>query len=890
MSQIEFNAYWIEYIKKQAQIDNVRNKAGAGSHKTPSEERLPFSAWEKQSDLPYQEFRIISGYPTFDAYNTAVGNKQSLFQKETERKAMWQYYQDYMLFLKNQKPKQINFDFYTEFDVAPYDLVVVDESQDFSRKYLAWLASLSMHSQVAFCIGDHQQLFDSKCLVPFITSMFREKGIPAENISHETLLASHRCPAKVVQFANDILQLKHIATGGTYGMSKHQLAHIKSSVLSDTPGTIDWLDSEAKLLPYIKDEDNAELVVITPPEYKEEAQKRFGIERVVTVEEYKGLQSKEILLYRIFDTAELRAVNSIIDKSVDLDAPLPKNTDGNILHGTAFNKLFIAITRAENTVRVYQPEIPELRNIIKPLKQRYPNTDHVQAAVSTPFSVAGWERQASKLRANGLVAQASAIDQRLAKKALAAAPSSSKKTATDSALPTNRLEVQPAAIDKRAAKSTHAEASSSSPKPSVEHEEMTYLIGKVIKENSQKMLKQLFQHEKAKNYLFEMKLTEIDASYPNSTLHEWLQTKNKSLLTHVARNLFMELKKKDNKKKQNAAELKQFMDLISHIEDINPSFSGYSIVASLIVALWEEDDIASIKFIVAQSDPERLQNCLSVILESYYHMEEQHFSAQGSKINMEHVAITPESLERLSELGANLDLQMKKFMGASPIHVSVIHGRELLVKKLHELKADINKQTKTGGETPAYLAAEYGRLGMLFLLHRLGADLNKPTFSGATPAHGAARMGELNVLKMLHRLNIPLNAVDNKGANPLCVAAELGRQECVQFLLSNGADPNQSILYPKEELEIAARKKGPLQEGRAFAYIYRQQGNVISLTPDRLAYIMGYDTIADIIAAARAPTSNPQASAIGFFRPDNSRSDNSRPDSQQDTPGSGLSS
>ena len=878
VSQIEFNAYWIEYIKKQGQVDNVKSKSRAGSHKTPSEERLPFSAWGQQSDLAYQEFRIISGYPTFDAYNNAVGNKQSLFQKEPERKAMWQYYQDYMLFLKNQKPKHINFDFYTEFDVTPYDLVVVDESQDFSRKYLAWLASLSLHSQVAFCIGDHQQLFDSKCLVPFLTSMLHEKGIPVEDISHETLFASHRCPAKVVQFANDILHLKHIATGGTYGMSKHQLTHIQSSIPSDTPGTVDWLDSEAKLLPYIKDEDNAELVVIAPPEHKEEAQKLFGIGRVVTPEEYKGLQSKEVLLYRIFDTAEIRAVNSIIGKNVNLDASLPKNTDGNILHGTAFNKLFIAITRAENAVRVYQPEVTELRNIIKPLKLRYPNTADVPAPQPVHFSAERWERQASKLRENGLVDQATAIDERLAKKAATEVPSSSAKTATDKVLRTNEHEIQAKTVGRRATISAPAEASSSSKNTADEYEEMTSLIGKVIKEKSQKALKQLLQHEKAEQYLFGIKLKEINASYPDSTLYTWLKTKNAPLLTQTALNIFMELQKRD-KKKKNATELKQFMHLISHVEDNNPYDSGYSIAASLIVALWEENDLASLNFIVSQTDPLRLKNCMSVILESYYDMEQQHFDAQNAQINMQHVAITPENLERLSLLGANLDLQMKRFKGASPIHLSVIHGREVLIKKLHELKADINKQSKSGGETPAYIAAEYGRLGMLLLLYRLGADLTKPTFSGAAPVHGAARIGELNVLKMLLRLNIPLNAVDNKGANPLFFAAENGHQECVQFLLLNGVDPNQSALYAKDELEIAVRKRGPLQEGRAFTYIYQQEGNIISLTPDKLAYIMGYDTIASIIANARTSTNNPQTSALGFFKPDNARSD-SQPDTQ----------
>ena len=124
-------------------------------------------------DRLYQELRIISACADLKAY-LALGQKQSLYHKEVEKRWLFSAYNAYQSALESKG--LIHAPFYSLGLQNLFKLIVVDEAQDFSHLQLETLSKLAASRQICFCEDNRQSLSDNKSKIPFLKGMMNSLG------------------------------------------------------------------------------------------------------------------------------------------------------------------------------------------------------------------------------------------------------------------------------------------------------------------------------------------------------------------------------------------------------------------------------------------------------------------------------------------------------------------------------------------------------------------------------------------------------------------------------------------------------------------------------------------------------------------------------------------
>lgn len=260
-----FKSWYDDYCKKHPLLATEVAPATSKGKPRAKEEQAPLP----ESKDAYQEMRTLSGYDDLDSYQEDVGLKHSLMGDRATHGWLWDAHQAYLNYLKTTTYTDLAF---YDFGSGLYDLVVVDEAQDLSRKQLRATRRLAKHNSAVYGVGDHQQLFGSERIVPFLKSVYKKEA--HLDVTHIPLLASYRCHAKVIQLANAILQLKYYASGGSLGLNKQELRFVEPIDATDE-GDVYWLDTEADLATLRQDLANADFIVIAPAEHLAEARALF---------------------------------------------------------------------------------------------------------------------------------------------------------------------------------------------------------------------------------------------------------------------------------------------------------------------------------------------------------------------------------------------------------------------------------------------------------------------------------------------------------------------------------------------------------------------------------------------------------------------------------------
>lgn len=120
------------------------------------------------------------------------------------------------------------------------------------------------------------------------------------------------------------------------------------------------------------------------------------------------------------------------------------------------------------------------------------------------------------------------------------------------------------------------------------------------------------------------------------------------------------------------------------------------------------------------------------------------------------------------------------------------------------------------GSTPMHRAAMLGLAEAVRALLRFGSQASARDQHGETPLHKAAREGHLSTVALLARVS-DVNLGNHLGMTPLHWAALAGRRDVAKVLLECGADPSM----PNVALD--------------------------GVTPGRLAELMGYEELADLL-------------------------------------------
>ena len=146
--------------------------------------------------------------------------------------------------------------------------------------------------------------------------------------------------------------------------------------------------------------------------------------------------------------------------------------------------------------------------------------------------------------------------------------------------------------------------------------------------------------------------------------------------------------------------------------------------------------------------------------------------------------------------------------GSTALHWAAHYGYLELVKRLIELKANVNADCADWWCRPIDWAADSACYEVVELLINSGADISGDKWSKATPLHVVAQGGSSNgksntenykrTAETLIRFGADVNAVANYGGSPPSItplddAIQVGNEAVVEVLRSNGGLKYQEI-------------------------------------------------------------------------------------------------
>lgn len=375
---------------------------------------------KREGQKIFEEFRgVITGFSLDSPYlcreeYTQLGVKQSLFA-DHDRESVYCLFERYMAFLKEQNHYDTNIisQQYLSLVTPKYDFVVVDEVQDLTNVQLTLiLKSLKQGGDFILC-GDANQIVHpnffswSKLKSLFFGS---EKTQSNHNLLH-ILNANYRNSTLVTNVANRILKLKHARFGS---VDKESNFLVRS--VGDQPGTLQLLEARDEVIKKLDSSTSRSTkfaVLVLHPEQKAEAAKRFSTPLVFSVQEAKGLEYENIILYDVV-SSEARAFKDIsanvTSESLDVDelsfsrakSKLDKSLE---VYKFYINALYVAVTRAVSNLYIVESDMAHPLLTLLDL-ERFIGEFSTSVQQS---SLQEWQKEAQRLEMQGKQEQADAI-------------------------------------------------------------------------------------------------------------------------------------------------------------------------------------------------------------------------------------------------------------------------------------------------------------------------------------------------------------------------------------------------------------------------------------------------------------------------------------------------
>ncbi len=389
----------------------------------------------KDAHKVFEEFRgVITGSltkNTIDGMNASpwgeayfsrttylsLGVKQSIFPEE-ERAKVYDLFEKYLQFLKENNyydPNLISHA-YLDFVSPSYDYVVIDEVQDLTTVQLFLiLQTLRCPTNFLFCGDSNQIVHPNFFSWAKVKTLFHEHGQWQQNSELLRVLSSnYRNSPEVINIANKVLKIKQARFGSIDKESNFLVDSVGAH-----PGTIKNFAETAQTLQELNQKTAKSTrfaVLVMHPEQKIKAKEIFNTPLVFSVQEAKGLEYDNIILYN-FVSDESKMFMDIIQgvEHIDFNAPLEyaRNKDKTDKSAEVYkffiNALYVAITRAVKNLYLIEqkPRHPMLALLainetteLKDLAQE--NSSHEE-----------WQLEARKLELQGKTEQADEIRQRL---------------------------------------------------------------------------------------------------------------------------------------------------------------------------------------------------------------------------------------------------------------------------------------------------------------------------------------------------------------------------------------------------------------------------------------------------------------------------------------------
>lgn len=353
----------------------------------------------------------------------ALGVRQSIYGVE-DRGKVYDLFTKFMAHLRSSNHHDINvLSFrYQELAKPVWDFVVVDEVQDLTNAQLHLvLSTLAEPSRFILC-GDsnqivHPNLFSWAGLKRHFYGREFHAGdgrdgqfVQATDVMR-VLTTNYRSSRQVTELANRILRLK---TARFHSVDRESNYLVTSSsedvggvtLLPDDPPIVRQLDARTRT-------STRFAVLVMHPDDKAKARTRFGTPLVFSIQEAKGLEYQNIILFDFVSSAEAR----FREICKDVDAEQVRSGELRYARGRDkgdksleifkfhINALYVAATRA--ITNVYFVESSPRQRLFDLLGIEQAKGDF--AIAEQKSSLADWRREARKLDRQGKQEQADAV-------------------------------------------------------------------------------------------------------------------------------------------------------------------------------------------------------------------------------------------------------------------------------------------------------------------------------------------------------------------------------------------------------------------------------------------------------------------------------------------------
>ena len=364
--------YAHQYDNPEQQIDFLSFQEFLESIQVPAGKPVSFAAFQswfnrfrqghglKDAHKLFEEFRgVITGPATDKSWLSredyrALGVKESIFLVE-ERDAVYDVFEKYLQFLTDNAlydPNIVSHQYLQSLQ-ARYDFVVVDEVQDLTNIQLYLILKSLRHSRDFLLCGDSNQIvhpnFFSWAKVKSL--FYRQDDLQTGDELIRILNTNYRNSPQVTEIANRILKIKNLRFG-SIDKESHYLVesngHNQGEVLflQDTTEIRRELDNKTKA-------STRFAVIVMNAEQKPAAQQHFGTPLIFTIQEAKGLEYENIILYNFLSQEETRYrdISKGVD-AADLQHDLKyargkDKTDKSLeIYKFYINALYVALTRA----------------------------------------------------------------------------------------------------------------------------------------------------------------------------------------------------------------------------------------------------------------------------------------------------------------------------------------------------------------------------------------------------------------------------------------------------------------------------------------------------------------------------------------------------------------
>ncbi|GFO71849.1 hypothetical protein BJAS_P1624 [Bathymodiolus japonicus methanotrophic gill symbiont] len=373
----------------------------------------------------FEEFRgVITGPATDKSWlsredYSALGIKETIFL-QAERDAVYSIFEKYLSFLQDNKLYDSNVVSHQYLDKlqARYDFIIVDEVQDLTNIQL-YLIIKSLHHVHDFILcGDSNQIvhpnFFSWSKVKSLFYKQEDLG-GAENLIR-ILNTNYRNSPQVTEIANKILKIKNNRFG-----SIDKESHYLVESNGHTQGEVVFLQDNDHIKQELDKKTKASTrfaVIVMSPEKKPMAQKHFSTPLVFTIQEAKGLEYENIILYNFLSQEEQRyreiskgVTAEDLDKDLKFSRTKDKTDKSLEIYKFYINSLYVALTRAIKNL--YWIESAPKQQLLALL-----GLDNAQASLEiadSNSSLDDWRQEAHKLELQGKQEQAERIREEILK-------------------------------------------------------------------------------------------------------------------------------------------------------------------------------------------------------------------------------------------------------------------------------------------------------------------------------------------------------------------------------------------------------------------------------------------------------------------------------------------